>query len=149
MKDNIILEKSFTFAIRVVKLYKYLCDEKKEYVLSKQLLRCGTSIGANINEAQAGQSKADFIAKMSISSKEARESKYWIDLLIKTDYLDINEIYVQSILKNNLKLNIKHSSLLMDVSGLINDFGYKPDTKLSDGICEFVKWYKEFYGEEK
>ena len=66
MKDNIILDKSFTFAIRVVKLYKHLCDEKKEYVLSKQLLRCGTSIGANINEAQAGQSKADFIAKMSI-----------------------------------------------------------------------------------
>jgi four helix bundle protein len=74
--------------------------KKKEYVLSKQLLRCGTSIGANINEAQAGQSKADFIAKMSISSKEARESKYWIDLLIKTDYLDINESHVQSILKD-------------------------------------------------
>ena len=100
MKDNIILDKSFAFAIRVVKLYKYLCDEKKEYVLSKQLLRCGTSIGANINEAQAGQSKADFIAKMSISSKEARESKYWIDLLIKTDYLDINEIYVQSLISD-------------------------------------------------
>jgi len=99
-QDNIILDKSFEFAIRVVKLYKYLCDEKKEYVLSKQLLRCGTSIGANINEAQAGQSKADFIAKMSISSKEARESKYWIDLLIKTDYLDINESHVQSILKD-------------------------------------------------
>ena len=98
--DNIILDKSFTFAIRVVKLYKYLSDEKKEYVLSKQLLRCGTSIGANINEAQAGQSKADFISKMSISSKEARESKYWIDLLIKTDYLDINESHVQSILKD-------------------------------------------------
>ena len=98
--DNIILDKSFTFVIRVVKLYKYLSDEKKEYVLSKQLLRCGTSIGANINEAQAGQSKADFISKMSISSKEARESKYWIDLLIKTDYLDINESHVQSILKD-------------------------------------------------
>ncbi len=89
MKDNIILDKSFEFAIRVVKLYKYLCNEKKEYVLSKQLLRCGTSVGANINEA--GQSKADFIAKMSISSKEARESKYWIELLIKTDYLNIND----------------------------------------------------------
>jgi four helix bundle protein len=97
MKDNIILGKSFDFAIRIVKLYKYLCDEKREYILSKQLLRCGTSIGANINEGQAGQSKADFIAKMSIASKEARESKYWIDLLIKTDYLDINENYVQSL----------------------------------------------------
>jgi len=99
LKDNIILDKSFTFAVRVVKLYKHLCDEKKEYILSKQLLRSGTSIGANINEAQAGQSKADFISKMSISSKEARESKYWIDLLIKTDYLNINDIHVQSLQK--------------------------------------------------
>jgi len=73
---GVILDKSFTFAIRVVKLYKHLCDDKKEYVLSKQLLRSGTSIGANINEAQAGQSKKDFIAKMSIASKEARESRY-------------------------------------------------------------------------
>ncbi len=100
MKDNIILDKSFEFAIRVVKLYKYLCDDKKEYILSKQLLRAGTSIGANINEAQAGQSKADFIAKMAIASKEARESKYWIDLLIKTDYLDINENHVKSLLND-------------------------------------------------
>lgn len=100
MKDNIVLDKSFTFAIRVVKLYKHLCDDKKEYVLSKQLLRSGTSVGANINEAQAGQSKKDFIAKMSIASKEARESKYWIDLLIKTDYLDISEIHVQSLQKD-------------------------------------------------
>lgn len=99
-QDNIILDKSFDFAIRVVKLYKYLCDEKKEYVLSKQLLRSGTSIGANINEAQAGQSKADFVAKMAIASKEARETKYWIDLLIKTDYLDINENHVQSLINN-------------------------------------------------
>lgn len=100
MKDNLILDKSFNFAVRIVKLYKYLCGEKKEYVLSKQLLRCGTSIGANINEAQAGQSKADFIAKMSIASKEARETKYWIDLLIKTEYLDINENHVESLLKD-------------------------------------------------
>jgi len=100
MKDNIILDKSFEFAIRVVKLYKYLCDEKKEYVLSKQLLRAGTSIGANINEAQAGQSKKDFIAKMAIASKEARETKYWIDLLTKTDYLDINENHVHSLISD-------------------------------------------------
>ncbi|PLY14347.1 MAG: four helix bundle protein [Sulfurimonas sp.] len=105
MKNNIILNKSFEFAIRVVKLYKYLCENKKEYVLSKQLLRSGTSIGANINEAQAGQSKADFVAKMSIASKEARESKYWIDLLIKTEYLDINENHVNSILKYIEELN--------------------------------------------
>jgi four helix bundle protein len=98
MKDNIILDKSFSFAVRIVKLYKYLCSEKKEYILSKQLLRCGTSIGANINEAQAGQSKADFIAKMSISSKEARETKYWIDLLISTEYLDIKDQHTQSLI---------------------------------------------------
>ncbi|MFT7823232.1 MAG: four helix bundle protein [Sulfurimonas sp.] len=112
MKDNLILDKSFAFAIRVVKLYKYLCDDKKEYVLSKQLLRCGTSIGANINEAQAGQRKADFIAKMSIASKEARDtgalrlnpavqrgpSKYWIELLIKTDYLNIKDKHTAGLL---------------------------------------------------
>ncbi|MBK2257752.1 four helix bundle protein [Francisella philomiragia] len=97
MKDNLILDKSFNFSIRVVKLYKYLCENKKEYVLSKQLVRSGTSIGANINEAQAGQSKADFIAKMCIASKEARETKYWINLLIKTDYLDKDDKHVQSI----------------------------------------------------
>lgn len=96
-QDNIVLDKTFAFAVRAVKLYKYLCSDQKEYVLSKQLLRSGTSIGANVNEAQAGQSKADFIAKMSIASKEARETKYWIDLLVQTDYLDINENYVQSL----------------------------------------------------
>jgi four helix bundle protein len=99
-QENIILEKAFTFAVRVVKLYKYMCDDKKEYVLSKQLLRCGTSIGANINEAQAGQSKADFIAKMSIASKEARESKYWIDLLVATKYLKIEDKHAQSLIND-------------------------------------------------
>lgn len=91
MKENIILDKSFSFSVRIVNLYKYLCNEKKEYVLSKQLLRCGTSIGANINEAQAAQSTNDFIAKLSISSKESRETKYWIDLLIETNYLNTND----------------------------------------------------------
>lgn len=98
-EKNVALNKSFDFAVRIVKLYKYLCEEKKEFILSKQLLRCGTSIGANINEAQAGQSKADFISKMSIANKEARETKYWIELLIKTDYLNIEEAYVKSLLE--------------------------------------------------
>ncbi|MEY8716474.1 four helix bundle protein [Francisella philomiragia] len=97
MKDNLTLDKSFNFSIRVVKLYEYLCENKKEYVLSKQLVRSCTSIGASINEAQAGQSKADFIAKMCIASKEARETKYWINFLIKTDYLDKDDKHVQSI----------------------------------------------------
>lgn len=96
--NNVVLEKAFAFAVRIVNLYKYLYNEKREYVLSKQLLRCGTSIGANINEAQAGQSKADFIAKMSIASKEARESKYWIELLTKTDYLDKNKKHTQTLI---------------------------------------------------
>ncbi len=97
MRDNVILDKSFDFAVRVTKLYKHLCMDQKEYVLSKQLLRSGTSIGANVNEAQTGQSKADFVAKMAISSKEARESKYWIDLLIKTEYLKKEDKHVQSL----------------------------------------------------
>ena len=97
-EKNITLNKSFEFAVRVIKLYKYLCDEKKEYLISKQLLRCGTSIGANINEATAAQSKKDFIAKMSISSKEARETKYWLDLLIATDYLSKNDSHTKNLI---------------------------------------------------
>ena len=98
VKENVVLEKAFAFAVRIVNLYKYLCAEKREYILSKQLLRCGTSIGTNVNEVQAGQSKADFIAKMSIASKEARESKYWIELLVKTDYLNKYKKHTQTLL---------------------------------------------------
>ena len=87
MKDNISIEKSFEFAVRVVNLCKYLTQEKKEYILSKQLLRSGTSIGANITEAQRGQSKADFASKMNIALKEAYETEYWIRLLYRTGYL--------------------------------------------------------------
>lgn len=88
MKENVVQQKSFAFAIRVVNAYKYLTEQKKEFVLSKQLLRSGTSIGANVEEATGGQSKKDFIAKISISYKEARETKYWLNLLTATDYLD-------------------------------------------------------------
>ena len=91
MKDNISIEKSFEFAVRVVNLCKYLTQEKKEYILSKQLLRSGTSIGANITEAQRGQSKADFAAKMNIALKEAYETEYWIRLLFRTEYLKLME----------------------------------------------------------
>ena len=87
MRNNAVVEKSFAFAIRVVNLCKYLRDQKKEFVLSKQLLRSGTSIGANVAEAQRGQSKADFVAKMSIALKEANETQYWLRLLLHTDYL--------------------------------------------------------------
>ena len=79
------------FAIDIVNMYKYLCETKKEYVLSKQLLRSGTSIGANLVEAQSGISKRDFIAKIYISLKETAETEYWLELLYKTDYLTIDE----------------------------------------------------------
>ena len=88
MSYNVIVEKSFDFAVRIVNLRKYLTREYKEFVLSKQLLRSGTSIGANVSEAQRGQSKADFTAKMSIALKEASESEYWIKLLYRTEYLN-------------------------------------------------------------
>lgn len=84
---NIVLDKSKAFALRIIKLYKYLCDEKREYVLSKQLLRSGTSVGANIREAQRGQSKPDFYTKLNISLKEADESAYWLELLHESGYL--------------------------------------------------------------
>lgn len=89
--DNVIENKSFQFAIRIVRLYKFLCEEKKEYILSKQLLRAGTSIGANITESQQAQSKPDFVSKISIALKEASETKYWIKLLGATEYLSENQ----------------------------------------------------------
>ena len=88
MKENVIKDKSFAFALRIVKLYQYLCDTKKEFVLSKQVLRSGTSIGANVRESEHGQSKADFIHKISISLKEANETDYWLELLFQAGYLD-------------------------------------------------------------
>ena len=87
MGENIIESKSFKFAVRVVKLYQYLTDNKKEFILSKQLLRSGTSIGANVAEAEQAQSTADFINKTNIALKETVETKYWIRLLVETDYL--------------------------------------------------------------
>ncbi|MBE6774469.1 MAG: four helix bundle protein [Ruminococcaceae bacterium] len=88
---NVIEEKSFDFAVRIVNLYKYLTNNKNEYVLSKQLLRCGTSIGANVSEAQKAQSKADFHTKMCIALKEANETLYWLKLLYRTDFLTLKE----------------------------------------------------------
>lgn len=81
-----LINKSYEFAIRIVKAFQHLSNERREFTLSKQLLRCGTSIGANVQEAQGGSSKADFSAKLSIAYKEARETKYWIQLLRDTNY---------------------------------------------------------------
>ena len=96
--ENVIEQKSFQFAVRIVKLCQYLRNKRKEYTLSKQLLRAGTSIFANTAEAQQAQSKADFISKLSIALKETTETKYWINLLRATDYL--SETEHQSILKD-------------------------------------------------
>lgn len=87
-EESLIEEKTFAFAKRIVKAYQYFSVDKKEFVLSKQLLRSGTSVGAMVQEAKFAQSKADFIGKLSIALKEANEAKYWIRLLYETDYMD-------------------------------------------------------------
>ena len=89
--ENPIQIKSYAFALRIVKLYRYLCDEKREFVLSKQLVRSGTSIGANVEEAIGGQSDKDFLSKMSVAYKEARETHYWLRLLRDSDILDARQ----------------------------------------------------------
>ena len=88
MKESIVFDKSKSFALRIIALYKYLCDEKKEFVLSKQLLRSGTSIGANIAEASCAYSSKEFLAKMYIAFKECAETAYWLELLYKAQYLN-------------------------------------------------------------
>jgi four helix bundle protein len=107
MKDNIIKAKSFAFALRIVKLYQYLTDVKKEFVLSKQLLRSGTAIGAMVREAEHAESKADFIHKLSIGLKEANETEYWLELLQQSGYLDKNDFESYNIeIKELLRLLI-------------------------------------------
>ena len=91
MENNIILDKSKAFAVRIIKFYQYLCDEKKEFVLSKQLLRSGTSIGANARESKNAQSKADFINKLSIALKEANETLYWLELFLESEIITKDE----------------------------------------------------------
>ena len=111
--NNAVLTKSFDFAVRVMKLRRYLCYEAeiKEYDVSKQLLRSGTSIGANVEEAQGGQSSADFLSKMSIAYKEARESRYWIHLLAKAEYISSDA--EQSLLNDIEELCKLLSSIIM------------------------------------
>ena len=99
MKENIILIKTYKFALRIIKLYKYLVDEKKEYTLSKQILKSGTSIGANSEEGAGSISKKDFRAKFFIAYKEARETHYWLRLLRDSDYIEAN--LAKSLLEDN------------------------------------------------
>ena len=87
MRDNILIDKSTIFASRIIKLHRYLIKNKKETIISKQIVRSGTSIGANINEANYGQSKADFIAKLHIALKETAETEYWLRLLVMSEYI--------------------------------------------------------------
>lgn len=102
MKENILLDKSKEFALRTIKLYKFLTEQKKEFVLSKQVLLCGTSIGANVKEVVVAQSKADFYAKLYISLKEANETEYWLELLYESGYIDKKSF--QSIYSDNKEL---------------------------------------------
>lgn len=102
MKENLLIDKSIMFASRIVKLYQHLIKTKKETIISKQIVRSGTSIGANINEANYGQSKADFISKMSIALKETAETEYWIKLLYMSEYIDVK--MSQSLLNDCLEI---------------------------------------------
>ena len=91
MRDSVILKKSKSFALRIIKLYKYLNEQKHEHILSKQLLRCGTSVGANAKEAVYSQSKADFTAKLFVAQKECAETEYWLELLYESEYINKSE----------------------------------------------------------
>ena len=102
MKENILIDKSIAFAARIIKLHQYLIKTKKEPIISKQIVRSGTSIGANINEANYGQSKADFVSKMHIALKETAETEYWLKLLTMSEY--ITEDMGQSLLKDCLEI---------------------------------------------
>ena len=93
MKENVIIRKSFAFSVRIVNLHKYLTEQQKEYVISRQLCKSGTSIGANVSEAQRAQSTADFVSKMKIALKEANETQYWLQLLHETQYLSNKEFH--------------------------------------------------------
>ena len=114
MMESVIKDRSKAFAVRIVRLYKYLCDEKKEWVLSKQLLRSGTSIGANVVEAQAAVSKKEFLTKMYISFKECCETEYWLELLHDTNYLTDDEF--ASISEDNNELKKMLSSITLTTS---------------------------------
>ena len=105
MKENVVKNKSFNFAVRIVNLYKFLTEQKKEFVMSKQLLRSGTSVGANIREADNAQSKPDFIHKLSIAQKECDETIYWLELLKVTNYItEIEFVSINSDAEEILKL---------------------------------------------
>ena len=118
-KKNIVKDKSLLFAVRIVNLYKYLTGEKHETVMSKQLLRCGTSIGANIREAEQAQSRADFLSKHNIALKEANETEYWLELLRRTEFITANEY--ESINNDCVELNKLLISIIKSTKQTNND----------------------------
>ena len=111
MGENVIKNKSFSFAIRIIKLYQFLNQEKKEYILSKQLMRSGTAIGALVREAEQAESKLDFIHKLAIAQKEANETDYWLELLFQSEYL--NEKQFQSLKSEIVEINKILSSIII------------------------------------
>ena len=143
MKDNVVKDKSLEFAVRIVNLYKFLVNEQKEFVMSKQILRSGTSIGANIREAEQAQSRADFINKLNIALKEANETEYWLELLIRTEYItreqyesinndstEINKLLISIIKKtinNNpqLPFDFRHSLIVNCQLSIVNSINYE------------------------
>lgn len=111
MKERIVKSKSFSFALRIVKLYQFMNKEKKEFVLSKQLLRSGTAIGALVREAEHGESKADFVHKLAIAQKEANETEYWLELISQSGYLTENQFI--SILQDCTEIRKMLSSIIL------------------------------------
>lgn len=118
MADNIIKTKSFNFALRIIKLFQFLKDDKKEYILSKQLLRSGTAIGALIRESEQAESKKDFIHKLAIAQKEANETDYWLELLFQSDYL--SEVQFQSIKNDIVEINKILASIIITSKQKLN-----------------------------
>ncbi|MEL1255117.1 four helix bundle protein [Flavobacterium sp. DGU38] len=118
MADNIIKTKSFNFALRIIKLFQFLKDDKKEYVLSKQLLRSGTAIGALIRESEQAESKKDFIHKLAIAQKEANETDYWLELLFQSNYLNENQF--QSIKSDIVEINKILASIIITSKQKLN-----------------------------
>ena len=119
MSENIIKNKSFAFAIRIVKLYQFLCEAKKEFILSKQMLRSGTAVGALIREAEHAESKIDFKHKMSIAQKEINETIYWLELLKETGYLTGEQF--QSINKDAIEIIKLLTSIIKSTKASINN----------------------------
>ncbi len=119
MRENVIKNKSFAFAVRIVKLYQFLCEQKKEFILSKQLLRSGTSVGAMVREAEHAETKNDFKHKMGIAQKEINETIYWLELLKETDYLT-NEQF-ESMNKDAVEIIKLITSIIKSVKANINN----------------------------